>query len=492
MKGNVKKIFAAVLAIALVVSVVGCGKKTTGYLEDGTYELIWYNEETKHPDHDLVYEELNKYTKEKIGVTVNYTPIAAAEYAEKMQLLFASGERVDMCFSGTSANFHANARQSAYMDMTEVLNTVGKPTKDLIADYALACFNVGGKQYGIPVLKDWAFQPCIAGQYKVLEEVGLNEEAKATTSLEEWTPILAAVKAKHPDYYGILMRGNHNMFKFNEIEMISGAVVAGFDFDDYSTVVNAFNTDKAKDFFKLMRSWYQAGYIRNDAATATDDKAIIKVGNYVATHGEYLPYLDIKATEEDTNSTVWATNLTGHRLLSPNTSACGLSLPRTCADPEKTMEFVNLIYTDKYVRNLLAYGIENKHWIADGDTHYKLPEGCRVAKDTGYASSISVVGNRFLLRVAPNVPDDIWEKYQEFNESAFISPAIGFVFDATPVSGQIAAVQNVYQEYFPSLVVGAVDPEVKLPEFINKLNSVGAEEIIAEVQRQYDEWKKNK
>lgn len=35
------------------------------------------------------------------------------------------------------------------------------------------------------------------------------------------------------------------------------------------------------------------------------------------------------------------------------------------------------------------------------------------------------------------------------------------------------------------------DPE-KAMEFINRLNSVGAQDIVAEVQRQYDAWKANK
>ncbi|MFA7637540.1 MAG: DUF3502 domain-containing protein, partial [Monoglobales bacterium] len=142
--------------------------------------------------------------------------------------------------------------------------------------------------------------------------------------------------------------------------------------------------------------------------------------------------------------------------------------------------------------NTIAYGIEGKHWLPDGDTHYKLPEGATALKDTGYLSTIAVTGNRYILRVAPNKPADIWEKYQEFNEISKKSGAIGFSFDPQPVEGQIAAVNNAYNEYFKSLIVGAVDPEVKLPEFLNKIKSVGADAIIAEAQKQYDAWKKLK
>ena len=74
MKGNVKKVFAAVLALGLVISAAGCGGKDTGLDAEGNYEVVWYNSEAPQPDHQEVYDEISKYTKEKIGVTVKYTP----------------------------------------------------------------------------------------------------------------------------------------------------------------------------------------------------------------------------------------------------------------------------------------------------------------------------------------------------------------------------------------------------------------------------------
>ena len=156
------------------------------------------------------------------------------------------------------------------------------------------------------------------------------------------------------------------------------------------------------------------------------------------------------------------------------------------------MEFINLIYNDEYVKNTTGYGIEGTHWVADGETHYAIPEGFESLKDTGYLSDRHKYGNRYLLKVAPKTPADIWEKMQEFNENSIKSGAIGFSFDPQPVEGQIAAVNNVYNEYFKALIVGSVDPETELPKFLSKLDAVGAQEILAEAQRQYDEWKKNK
>ena len=40
-----------------------------------------------------------------------------------------------------------------------------------------------------------------------------------------------------------------------------------------------------------------------------------------------------------------------------------------------------------------------------------------------------------------------------------------------------------------SVKIKIVDPEVELPKFISKLKVAGIDDIIAEAQKQFDEWK---
>ncbi|MBR5586991.1 MAG: ABC transporter substrate-binding protein [Clostridia bacterium] len=495
MKVNAKKVFAAVLALGLIVSAAGCGKQNTAGLDaEGNYEVVWYNQEAPMPDHNLVYEEISKYTKEKIGVTVKYTPFMGSEYGEKMQLLFASGEKIDMCFASNGTKFQQNARQSAYLDMGPLLDSVGKQTKALFPEYALDCYKVGGIQYGIPVLKDWAFQPILASTREKLEAAGIFEEFQNIEKLSDFTPLVEKWRAVpgNEKHYGLLMRGNHHLMKFLPQETIDGSVVAGFTFDNYDKVINVFETPDFMELCKLTREWYNKGYHKNDAATSTSDSDLFKINNFLASHGEWLPYYGVEKDDNDPKKAIYALKLTSPRMATTQVTMCGLAMPLTCVNPERTMEFINLIYNDEYVRNTIGYGIEGKHWVADGEDHFALPEGVEQLKDTGYLSTIAVTGNRYILKVAPNTPADIWEKYQQFNEDSTKSGAIGFSFDPQPVEGQIAAINNVYNEFFKALIVGAVDPETELPKFLKKLEAVGSNDVIAEAQRQYDEWKKIK
>ena len=66
--------------------------------------------------------------------------------------------------------------------------------------------------------------------------------------------------------------------------------------------------------------------------------------------------------------------------------------------------------------------------------------------------------------------------------------ASGFIFDTTPVSTQYTAVTNVYNEYQKSIEYGVLDPDTAIPEMNEKMKTAGLEDIIAEKQKQFDEF----
>ena len=57
-----------------------------------------------------------------------------------------------------------------------------------------------------------------------------------------------------------------------------------------------------------------------------------------------------------------------------NASARGAmtAINKNSAHPEKAMEFLNLVNTDEYLRNLLNYGIEGVHWTKAEPTAEEL------------------------------------------------------------------------------------------------------------------------
>jgi putative aldouronate transport system substrate-binding protein len=80
----------------------------------------------------------------------------------------------------------------------------------------------------------------------------------------------------------------------------------------------------------------------------------------------------------------------------------------------------------------------------------------------------------------------------DINNSAVVSPLLGFSFDPEPVKSELAQCQAVMDEFKGGLFTGAVDPDVVLPQFLEKLEKAGAQKIVDEAQRQIDAWKASK
>ena len=90
-------------------------------------------------------------------------------------------------------------------------------------------------------------------------------------------------------------------------------------------------------------------------------------------------------------------------------------------------------------------------------------------------------------------PDSVMLKnMMALNDSCIKAQHLGFSFDVTPVTNQIAACTSVELEYKNDLNLGqlADADEVTdiVAEFVDKLNANGVADVIAEVQSQIEAW----
>ena len=79
-----------------------------------------------------------------------------------------------------------------------------------------------------------------------------------------------------------------------------------------------------------------------------------------------------------------------------------------------------------------------------------------------------------------------WE--ENITEGEGTEKYTGFVFDTSAVTTQLANCQNVRQQYGWPLELGYVDPVEGLEEYKQKLQEAGIDDVIAEAQRQLDEY----
>jgi putative aldouronate transport system substrate-binding protein len=146
--------------------------------------------------------------------------------------------------------------------------------------------------------------------------------------------------------------------------------------------------------------------------------------------------------------------------------------------------FINMLHQDKYLNNLLNFGIEGVHYDKKSDNVIDTTKG---AKNYNLGAAW-MFGNQFLNYLLPNEDPQKWEKFKAFNNAGQASLALGFTFDSEPVKSEIAAVNNVNSQYIGALYTGSVDPNEVLPKYEAKLKDAGIDKIIAEKQKQLDAY----
>lgn len=517
MRKRTQKIAALLTTIGLAATLVGCGANnnestvsssskqetqvstaesnastSSSVVEEEPVTLTVLTRSDVSPDDELVFAEANKYIQEKLGFTVEFINLGQSSYKEKTQMMFAAGDEFDVCYTAYDVDFNVNVSNGVYLPLDDLLQEYGKEIVEVAPEYLFGAATVNGQIYAVPHLKDMVFPRVF--QMKTYFVNKYNLDISEVDTLEEMTPILQTIKDNEPEYTPLLMKGNYNMVDLLPFENISGTHVLAIDIET-GEIVNKFETEEMKEFLPLMRDWNQRGFFPADVETLTSLSDYTGSGLWACQVASYSPYCEIKTNtnppEKGTQKIYdYSTKLMTQPYMETKYVMGGAwAISAETEYPEKAMQFINLIDSDTYLRNLMSYGIEGKHYIKVGENQFKWPEGMSKASETGYAPYSYMLGSTYNLFVRDNKPADFWEKYEELNNSATPSPALGFSVDLEPVATEIAAIGNVYAEYGPALECGSIDPNENLPKFIDKLYSVGLQNVIDEVNEQYDAWK---
>ncbi|MDF2790198.1 MAG: transporter substrate-binding protein [Neobacillus sp.] len=439
-------------------------------------------------DLKMVQDEINKITKKKINATVTLMPIGYGEWFQKSNVMLTGNEKLDLLFTGS--DFAIKAARGQIMPLDELLKTHGKGILEAVPSDVLEATKVDGKVYGVPSMKEWSTQ---YGFLMLKDLVDKHQiDLSKVKTLEDLEEVFKEIKENEPTVTPVVGGIGGTLpilaYTYSHFDKLGGTVGAlDLTKDDYK-VINEYEHPAYEEGAKLMRKWYQAGYISKDAATSTDDPAAhMKAGKGLGFFNSLTPNNE-KLTNSVGGKSMAAVRFEDKYQFTESVQIL-MTLTKNSQNPEKAIEFLNLMYTDKDIMNLLTLGIEGKHYEVNEKGFVTLPKG---VTEPGYVGNQWVMGNNFLSKLWDGVPADHWDQVKAFNESAKKSPAFGFTFNQEPVKTEIAAVSNVIQQYEKGLGTGTLDPAKSLPEFREKLKAAGADKIIKEKQKQLDEWRKNK
>ncbi|TXK86000.1 ABC transporter substrate-binding protein [Paenibacillus sp. N3.4] len=510
MKGkqnNVQKVLAGMIAVSLLLTACGgtSGGSTATKVPSATgetgktkselkpYELtVAYYKIGNIKDQQEVQDAVNKITKEKINATVKFVPIDPAAYQQQINLMLASNENLDLLVTLTGLGYGTQAAKGQLVPLEDLLKKYGSDIAKVVTPEIQKATTTSGKLYGVPSVRDWASDYGILMRKDIVDKYKIDLSKIKT--FDDLDPVFKIVKDNEPNMAAIIPEGAG----FSIIQTIApgfmdplnddNGVLPGHD--NNLKVVNWFESKQYADLLKMVRRWYLAGFIPKDIATnKVRPEDLVKAGKAFAFVAHMKPGYETK----EAIST--GTPMVAARIISPVTSTSSIanvmfSIAKNSKDPERAMMFLNLIYSDKDLINLIDYGIEGKHYVKKGDL-IGFPNGVDAQNATYSPNHGWEWGNQFLSYVWDNDEPNVWKNQEEFNKSSKKSKALGFSFTVDPVKTEVAAVQSVKDQFKIGLETGTLDPDKNLPEFISKLKDSGIDKILAEKQKQLDVWAKN-
>ncbi|WNR43972.1 ABC transporter substrate-binding protein [Paenibacillus roseipurpureus] len=507
-----KQMFKVVTgAVSLAVLLSACGSKgseststaspaasaaATAKVEQlAPVELIWNFPLAAIPaDIATVQEAINKITKAKINATVKLQPQAFADYTQKMNTTVAAGENYDIAWtSNWNFDYVTNQSKGAFLPLDDLITKYAPSVTKSMPGFVWDATKISGKIYGVPNYQTVTNKEGFIIQKKYADKYNLDVNSiKKVADIE---PFLAKVKAgESKDVVPFLVDRNgrfNSMLRSNGLESIvnaGGANVIGVDLSNPDKVINFVDTPQFGKYLDLIKSWHDKGLINDNAATLKNKADIEKTGNAVVQfHNVLNPAGPASYKTANGGNDVIVVPITETWAGTGSIITTMQAISKTSKNPERAMMFINLLNTDKELYNTISYGVEGKHYTKVSDNVVKIN------KDAGYVPNASwVFGNTFNAFLVEGTDPNVVADTKKENETAKPSPLMGFKFVPAPVVAEIANIGTVVDQYNPGLVTGTVAASEKLKEFQEKLKQAGIDKVIAEVQKQLDEWKKTK
>ncbi|MFF2910740.1 ABC transporter substrate-binding protein [Paenibacillus sp. NPDC057934] len=451
--------------------------------------MAYYTFGSVPKDQLLVEEEINKITEAKLNTTVKLLPISISAWTNQVNLMLTSNEKLDVLpiFGSTYAN---QVSKGQMVQIDDLLSKYGEGIeKALGPDYVNAA-KIDGKNYAVPTIRDLAQSYGFQIRKDLVDKYNLN--LGQVKKLDDLAPILKVIKENEPKMIPLINAANQSpIAPFSTRDSLGDDMGVLLNNGQDLKVVNWFETEEYAASLKMMREWYQAGYIAKDAITNKESESdIIKSGKGAGNLANMKPGYDVQETRQAGMPIVSVEMMPAVAKTSTVTNVMW-GIAKNSENPKKSMQFLNLMYSDKALVNLLVWGIEGKHYVKVSDNVIDYPQGV-TADNVGYSGLGWLFGNQFLSYIFKGDDEQLWEKMKQFNENAIKSKALGFTFDSTVVKTEFAAVSNVFSQYRIALECGALDPDKVLPEFITKMKDAGIDKIIAEKQKQLDAWAASK
>ena len=509
-----KRTLALVLALVMVMAcLAGCGTKTEAPASDAaaapaaaapaaaapaekeiTNIVLLQRGGENQPAEAEVIAALNEYSAEKIGVTISFTALPAAEYPDTLSRMLAAKDDLDVFFCASYTGYNDLVNKGAIMDITDYVHS--DEYKDLYAaipENIWDAGSVGGRNYCVTNYKETPFVSTIVTPVAladtIKEKYGIDFnaiEVKTYRDLPKLEEYLQACKDEGVKYPALT----------NEVDMWLAALLSSdskyekVGVNSYTPYVmnkethqvsNIFANPDFTDWFETMARWNELGFWTEDNIPMDwnpRDQWPLDTWGIYPQNG-----VPDNANQQTVSmgQPVYSKDITPASITA--TGALGSTWCVAAYSPkaDAAMKWINLVETDKAYADMFIYGIEGVHYTRDSeDVVTKIP-------DSGWSMGRWKTTGFELASITSGDSPDLKQQYRDFNNAGVLAELATFTPDYTNVETENASITAVLMEVYHLYTLGFMTID-DVPATMAKFEAAGDATMIAELQSQVDAY----
>ncbi|MDG0790841.1 ABC transporter substrate-binding protein [Cohnella ginsengisoli] len=453
------------------------GEKTP---EPLTLNIMLWGDKPKQ--FDEVVAEFERRTKDTLNLKLKVTFTPQADYVNKLKLKLSAGEQVDIAFDAPWMNMNAFIAKDSYTNLDGYFNNDQYPgLQKAFGSGYLENNKFTGTDgqlhtYGMPLGQYLSDMPVIYYRKDLAAKYGMSD----IKSFEDLTAYFDQVLANDKNMIPFVIRNDGNYgataaIDFNKDlpvkyeaglwdlnlapnvvatlqldgKTVKGVKLTGDKQDSAAAFPAPFNQPDYTTY-QTIREWHDKGYIEKEPIVRKDARGTFTAGK-AASMMEGVANLDavnaqLKAGVPSAELGMFVVQKTVRDMVQPNPTLISdfrvwnfLCIPKTSANADRAMAFINWIFENQDNHDLFELGIKGKNWEPVGDDKFKYPDGIDTLQNYTFPGYM-LTWNPNYIRLSANVPDDLVAYYRYVaDEKSYVRSALaGFAFNQDPVKNQLA------------------------------------------------------
>lgn len=506
-----RKLVSLLLAMTMVISMVGCGSKKEGSDDKtatgGTVQETVADVSTTDSDPSkwqvvsvecaafgeltgeaTVEKALNDYLVSiNSGVQVDMVAINFGDLNTQLTLMLSDNDKpLDLFCWRFYSNLDGCVKNEQCISLEAYKDQYPDVWK-MFTDKIMMTQQIDGTQYAIPAVDSFATYETYILRKDIAEEIGVADKDGQKITMDELTEIMLKAQQAHPEFKYMI---NTEDEPVQAIDSLGNGDWLGVLMNrgvDQTKIVNYYETPEFKEYCERINGWEEDGLLLDDPLNAelniSQYNNGVAAGCYVGGYSaEYIKALLATSSYESVQFQL--TDLVG-------TSASvlgGWCVSSVCKNPDAAIKVLSLMLTDEKVARFFILGVEGENYVVDENGCAWYPEGVDANSSTWNLSAPWFYPNQCLSLPFNTTMTTYYTDMLEAPNNAKFSSAMGFIFDSASVYDQVASCSAVVDQYRKALMYGQVDIDEYLDKFNKELKSAGLDDIIAEEQKQLDEF----